>query len=133
MIGAPLRGRHLLHLDDLLGVGLGKRPAEDREILGENIDDTAVDGAPAGDHAVAGNALLLHAEVVAAVLDEHVELLEGVLVEQQVEALAGGELALGVLGGDAPLAAAGPGLRPPLLELLEDVLHARVPVGEGFA
>ena len=51
--------RHLLHLDDLLGVRLGKRSAEDREILGENVDHAAVDRAPAGHHAVARDALLL--------------------------------------------------------------------------
>ena len=86
--------RHVLDLDDLLGVRLRQRAAEHREVLGENIDDAAVDGAPAGDHAVAGDFGLLHAEVVAAVLDIHVELLEGVLVDQQLDALAGGEFAL---------------------------------------
>ena len=70
-----------------------------------------------------GDLLLGHAEVVAAVLDEHVELLERALVEQQVDPLAGGQLALGVLGRDPPLAAAGPRLRAPLFELFEDVLH----------
>jgi hypothetical protein len=40
------------------------------------------------------------------VLDEHVPFLEAAFVEQQLEALARGELALGVLGGDALLAAA---------------------------
>jgi len=57
------------------------------------------------------------------VLDEHVELLERALVEQQVDPLARGQLALGVLAGDPLLAAAQPGARAPLLELLEDVLH----------
>jgi hypothetical protein len=47
-----------------------------------------------------------HAEVGAAVLDEHVPLFEAALVEQQFDALARGELALGVLGVDALLAAA---------------------------
>ena len=57
-------------------------------------------------------------------LDEHVELLEGALVEQQLDALARGQLAARVLGVDALLAAAQPRLRPPLLQLLEDFLHA---------
>jgi hypothetical protein len=43
----------------------------------------------------------LHAEVGAAVGDELVELDEGARVEQQVDALAGGQLAVGVLLGDA--------------------------------
>jgi hypothetical protein len=50
--------------------------------------------------------LLAHAEVDAAVLLEHVPLFEGAVVEQQLDALARGELALGVLGIDALLAAA---------------------------
>ena len=39
-------------------------------------------------------------------LDEHVELFERVVIEEEFDALARGELALGVLGGDALLAAA---------------------------
>ena len=103
--------RHVLHLDDLLRVGSRERAAEHGEILGEDEDGAAVDRAPAGDHAVAGDLGLLHAEVVGAVLDEHVELLERALVEQQLDALARGELAALVLGLDARLAAArrGPG------------------------
>ena len=56
-----------------------------------------------------GILLLVHAEVGAVVLDEHVEFLEAALVEQDAEALARGQLALGVLRGDALLAAAHPG------------------------
>ena len=47
--------RHVLDLGDLLRVRLAERAAEHGEILGENIDRAAVDGAPAGDHAVARN------------------------------------------------------------------------------
>src|SRR6185437_1543893 len=86
----------------------------------------AVDRPPAGDDAVTGNFLLLHAELVGAVLDEHVELLERALVEQELDALAGGQLAALVLGLDAPFATAQPGLRPPRLQPVEDVLHRRL-------
>ena len=55
--------------------------------------------------------------------DEHVEFLEAALVEQQLEALARGQLALGVLDVDAALAAAEAGLGPAGLKLVEDVLH----------
>ena len=48
----------------------------------------------------------VHAEIVAAVLDEHVPFLEGAGIEQQLQPLARGELALGVLLLDALLAAA---------------------------
>jgi hypothetical protein len=78
----------------------------------------AVDHPVAGDDAVAGILLLGHAEVGAAVLDEHVPFLERAFVEQQLEPLARGELALAVLRGDALLAAA-PGARGALgFELL---------------
>ena len=48
-----------------------------------------------------------------AVLDEHVELLEGARVEQELDALAGGQLAAAVLRLDALLAAAEARLRAP--------------------
>ena len=102
--------RHVLDLDDLLGVRLGQRAAEHGEVLGEDEDRAAVDGAPAGDDAVAGDLDLLHAEIARAVLDEHVELLEGALVEQKLDALAGRQLAAAVLRLDALFAAAEAGL-----------------------
>src|SRR5690349_14343594 len=50
--GAVLQ-RHVLDLDHLVGVRFRERAAEHGEILGEHIGDAAIDGAPAGDHAVA--------------------------------------------------------------------------------
>src|SRR3546814_12825251 len=77
----------LVHdLADLLGVRLRERAAEHREVLAEHEDQPPVDGAVASHHAVAGDFLLLHAEVEAAVLDIHVPLLEGALVEQDLQA-----------------------------------------------
>jgi hypothetical protein len=116
-----------LHLEDLLGVGARKRSAEHCEILGEDEHHPAVDTAPAGDHAIARDALVGHAELGDPVLDEHVELLERALVEQEVDAFARGELALGVLAGDAPHPAADPRLFAPFLEFCQDVLHAARP------
>ena len=87
-------------------MGLAERAAEHGEILAEGEDEAAIDQAVAGDHAVARDLLLLHAEIVAAVLDEHVPLLEGAGIEQQLQPLARGELALLVLLLDALLAAA---------------------------
>ena len=116
--GRAVLQRHVLDLGDLLGVRLRQRAAEHGEVLGEHVDDAAVDGAPAGDDAVAGDLGLLHAEVGAAVLDVHVELLEGALVHQQLDALARGELAALVLGIDARLPAAEPGLGAPPLQLV---------------
>src|SRR5262249_16193426 len=62
-----------------------------------------------------------------AVLDEHVEFLERTLVEQKLDALAGGQFAAGVLRLDALLAAAQLGARAPFLEGVQDVLHERPP------
>ena len=45
------------HLGDLLAVDLAERAAEDREVLGEHAHLAAVDGAVAGDHAVAVRAV----------------------------------------------------------------------------
>ena len=88
-------------LADLFGMGFGQGSAEDGEILAVHEYGAAVDGAVAGDHAIAGNGPLVHAEFGAPVLDEHVPFLEGLGVEQQLEALARRQLALLVLGLDA--------------------------------
>ncbi len=56
-------------------------------------------------------------------LDEHVELLERVLVHQEIDALAGGELAALVLRLDARFPAAEAGIGAAIFELLEDVFH----------
>ena len=81
----------------------------------------------AGHHTVAGDALGLHAELGRAVLDEHVGLLEGALVQQDVDPLARGQLALGVLAGDAGFAATEAGTGAAGFELVEDGLHTASP------
>src|SRR6185312_11318067 len=128
--------RHVLHFDDLLRVGFRQRAPEHSEVLGEDIDRAAVDRAPAGDDAVAGDLRLLHAEVVRAVLDEHVELLERALVHQELDALARGQLAAFVLRVDTPLTAAEPRLGAPRFQPVENVLHRplipRLPMRRGI-
>ena len=120
--GAVLHG-HVHHLADLLRVRFGQRAAEDGEVLGEHVGLAAVDRAPAGHHAVARGALRRHAEVGGAVRDEHVELLERALVEQQLDPFARGQLALLVLRRDALLSAAEASGGAAGFELVEDVLH----------
>src|SRR5581483_127312 len=66
-------------------------------VVGEDEDLAAVDGAPAGDHAVAADLLLLHPEGGGAVHREGVHLGERAGVEQPLDALARGELALAML------------------------------------
>ena len=72
----------------------------------------------AGDDAVAGDELLVHAEIAAAVGDQLVELLERAGIEQQLDPLAGGQLAGFVLAREALGAAAQLGAP---LEVGEDV------------
>src|SRR5581483_5727683 len=78
-------------------------------------------------HPVARHAGLLHAEIDAAVLDIHVELLEGALVEQELEPLARGELAALVLRLDARRAAARARLLAADFKLFKDFFHAGSP------
>ncbi len=123
--GAARLHRHVLYLDDFLRMRFRERAAEHREVLGEQIDHAAVDRAPAGDHAVAGDFGLFHAKVGRAVLDEHVEFLERAFVEQEFDALARGQFAAFVLGLDALFAAAQTGLGAALFQSVENVLHGR--------
>src|SRR5258705_7733061 len=117
---------------------LRQRTAEHRKILGKHKSLAAVDGAPAGDDAVAGNLVLLHAEFGRAVLDEHVELLERALVEQKLNALPRGQFPASVLRLDAFFAAPELGAGAPLLEGIQNVLHLLpappvVPFSQGLA
>jgi hypothetical protein len=98
--------REIHDLHDLRGVRLGERTAEHREVLRERIDGASSDAAMARDDAVSGNQLFAHPEVAAAVSDELVDFLEGAGVEQEVDALARGELAGFVLPAAALVAAA---------------------------
>ena len=76
-----------------------------------------------GDHAVAGDFRLLHAEIDAAMLDEHVELLERAVVEQKLDALPRRQLAPAMLRLAALLAAAGARPIPPDFQLFQDFFH----------
>ena len=89
------------NLANLLRIALGERSPEDREILREDVDQAAFDAAVTGDEAIAGDYCRIHAEIAAAMRHQHVEFLEGVLVQQQFDALAGAEFALLVLAGAA--------------------------------
>ena len=115
--------RQVHHLADLLGVGLAQRAAEDGEVLREDVDAAPVDLAEAGDDAVAGILLLLHAEVGAAVHDVAVELVEGARIEEVFDALARRQLARGVLLVDARLPAPQLGFLVPPLQFLQLVVQ----------
>ncbi len=85
--------RQVHHLADLLGERAREAAAENREVLREDADLASLDGAVAGDHAVARDAPLVHPEVVAAMGLELVELDEGAAVEQEFDPLARGQAA----------------------------------------
>jgi hypothetical protein len=59
-----------------------------------------------GDHAIAGDNLILHPEIAAPVRDQLVDFFEGVGIEQQVDPLTRRQLTGRVLPLDASLAAA---------------------------
>ena len=119
--------RHVLDLDHLLGVGFRQGAAEHGEVLGENVSNAAVDGAPAGDHTVAWDLRVLHTELGATMLDVHIELLEGAFVEQELQPFPRGELAARMLGFDALRPAASARPSPPNLKLFQDFLHGPWP------
>ena len=81
-----------------------------------------------GDDAITGNFLIGHAEVITAVLDEHIPFFEAAFVEQHLDAFARRELTFGVLRRDALLATTQTGLGTALIELFENVLHRQVEV-----
>ena len=93
---APGLDGQFLDLDDLLAVNLTEAAAEHHGVLAEDADVAAVDGAVAGDDSVADGPVVLQAEVRGAVARQTVEFDEGILIEQGQDALAGGQLALGV-------------------------------------
>ena len=112
--GADRQGQ-VHDLVDLLGEHLPQRATEDGEVLREDEHLAAVDGAPAGDHAV-GVGPLVDQVGRHAMAGQHVELVERAGVEQVVDALAGQQLALGVLALDRAL---GPGVQRLFLALVE--------------
>ncbi len=56
-------------------------------------------------------------------LDEHIPFLEGIGVEQKLDAFTGGQLALGVLAVDTLLPAARSGLGALAFKLFNDFVH----------
>ena len=78
---ADLHGK-VHHLAHLFRVCLGKRAPENREVLGEDEDEPAVDGAMTRDDAVAEDDLLVQTEAGRAVRHERVELDERIGIQQ---------------------------------------------------
>ena len=87
-------------------MGLAQRASHHGKVLGKDIDQTAVNGAVAGHHAVAVDPLLFQPEVLTAVLGQWIEFHKTVGIQQRLDPLTGCELPVGVLAVDGLLAAA---------------------------
>ena len=124
--GCAVAHGHIENFADLLRVGFGERAAQHSEVLAKHINEAAIDRTPAGDDAVACHFLFGHAEIGAAMGDEHVEFFERAFVEQNVDAFARGELAATMLRLDARFTAALPRLGAPRLQLFENFAHLQL-------
>src|SRR5207248_1790719 len=107
---------HVHHLADLLREDLAQRAAEDGEVLGEEEDLAAEDGAVAGDDRVTVRAIIGHPELDLAVTDIAVELDERAGVAELLGALAGEEATFLAALRDGLLAARVERLAAQLLE-----------------
>ena len=126
----PVLQRLVLHLHDLFCVGHRQRSAEHGEVFRKYVHHPAIDRAPAGHDPVAGDLVVLHPELGAAVFNKHVELFEAAFVQQQLDPLPRRELALGVLVGTALFPAPVDGGGAFGFETFEDGFHEG-PVREG--
>ena len=131
--GHARRGGQVHDLVDLLGEDLAQGAAEDGEVLAEDADPAPVDGAEAGDDTVGVGPVLLEAHPVGPVPGQHVELLEGSLVEQVVDPLPGRQLALGVVPLDGGRAAGMEGLVLAFFQLGEPFGHRMFHAAEANA
>ena len=104
--GCTVLQREVLHLPDLVRMRLAERTARYREVLRVGIDETAVHRAVARHDAIARQVFLIHAEIGAARLHEHIELHERAFIEQHFQPFACRVLATGMLACHAGLAAA---------------------------
>ena len=93
--------RHIQDFADFCCVMTADTATKDGKILRENIDEPVINCSIPGDDTVAGDALLVQAEVVAVVRDECVHFPKTALIQQQFESLARGRPALGVLNFDS--------------------------------
>src|SRR5574341_1897043 len=109
---------------------LSQAAAKDGEILREDIDQTPVDGTPAGDHTIAQVFLLVQTEVCGTVLHEEIDLAERAFVHEQVDALTGGQSSALVLRLDTLSAAAKAAFSFPIAQLAHlgvNISHSILP------
>ncbi len=85
--------RQVHDLADLLCVGHAERSTEAGEIIGEDVHRPPLDRAMPDHDAIAGELLLLHPEIGAAVGDQHVHFRKASRIEQHIEPFPRGEFA----------------------------------------
>src|SRR5262245_3677514 len=73
---------------------LASRSSQDGEVLTGQVNGATVDRGSARHDAVSGDLLACHAEIDLAVLGKQTDLLEALGVDESIDALASGELAL---------------------------------------
>ena len=100
-----------------------ERATQDREILSIDCDAAPIDLAEPGDHAIAWELLVRHAEVGDIVGRQSSQLLKAVPIQQGVDTLTGRQLAPGVLVGHSLGAAAHLSHGPHLAKVFEFVFH----------
>ena len=105
---------------------LAEGAAEDGEVLGEDAHPAPVDRPEPGHDPIGVGTVVLQADRRGPVAGQHVELLERSLVEQIVDALTSGQLALGVLTLDRTGRTGVAGLLLALAEVVEAILHGMV-------
>ena len=86
-------------------MGLRERATENSKVLAKYKHQSAINGAIANHHTIAGHMLLIHTKIRAAMLDKHIPFFKAAFVQQEIKALPGRQLALGMLGINAFLSA----------------------------
>ena len=89
---------HIQDFADFLGVHLTQATAKHGEVLGEYVNQAAINCSPTGDHAVAHELLLFQAKIIGTVNYECVDLPERAFIQEQVDTLSCSQAAALVLG-----------------------------------
>jgi hypothetical protein len=95
---------------NFFGVRFAQRSTEHGKVLRENVNESSIDRAIAGDDTIAIKGLLVRAETGRAGRNKDAQFLKRSFVQQQLDAFPGGQFAFGVLLINAFLSAAQPGL-----------------------
>src|SRR5713226_3450339 len=110
------------NLTNLFSMSLGKRTAEDREILREDVDQATSDLCVACHNTIARNPLILQSKVCGAMCHKHVQFVKRALIEQQVKPFACCQFAFFMLCFDALGATAKRGFRFQAVEFCDLLL-----------